>query len=178
MQCTATAKSGLRCKFAVLNGRDVCFQHAPELRKERQAAQSRGGRARRGSLTVLPTEPFDLGDPAKISALLTTAANLLRAGQLDAKCVHALGHLADCALKAYVLSTQKPQLDRIERLLEAQPNRTANPAEAEVMLRFAPEEEFEIAARRRLQDKAHDEADGEPSLTDDDFDPDPIGAGE
>jgi hypothetical protein len=61
-------------------------------------------------------------------------------------------------LKTYVLLEGKQQMDRIEKLLEAQRNRPADPAAAEEVLRFAPEEDFEIAARRRREEVAHPEA--------------------
>jgi len=173
MTCKAKTSSGLHCKACAQSGSEYCFFHDVGSSKERQASQSRGGRARKLSVALLPVEPFDVSDPTKISAMLTKAANLLRTGQLDAKRVHALGHLADCALKAYVLSTKKQQLDRIERLLEAQRNRPADPDEAEAMLRFVPEEEIEVAARRMLQAEAHDDADSAASLVDD-FIPGPI----
>jgi hypothetical protein len=157
MKCTAKTKSGLLCQVQALGGSALCYFHAPQLLKERQAAQSRGGRAHTRSVDALPIDEFDLTQPAGIQQMLTAAANLLRTGRMDAKRVHALGHVGDTALKAYTLSTEKQQLERIEKLLEAHRNRPADPAAAEALLQFAPEGEFEIAAKQRLQDKLNAE---------------------
>ena len=43
-QCTATTKSGERCKVAALTGEDTCFFHSPTHITKRHAAVSKGGR--------------------------------------------------------------------------------------------------------------------------------------
>lgn len=145
MVCQAQSKSGYRCKAQAQSGSDFCFFHNPASRNERETAQRRGGQANARSLAAIPDADIDLSDPSRILTLVTRAANLVCCGRLDAKRAHALGHLADCALKAYALGTLKQRQDRIERLLEEQRNRPADPGEAERILHFVPEDEIQPA---------------------------------
>ena len=169
MTCQAKTSSGLHCKIRAQSGSEYCFFHDVRSRKERQAAQSRGGRARKLSRSPLPVEPFDFSEPAKMLVALTEMANLQRVGRVDAKTVHALAHLVECALKIHSQTVFKQQLDHIERLLEAHRKRPADPAEAEAMLRFAPAEKWETSQPPQPQD----EADPAPPFAVDDFAPNP-----
>ena len=140
MNCQARNSFGLPCGAPAQNESAFCFSHDPALATKRRDAQSRGGRARAHSVAALPVPELDLSDPTKIPAMLTNIANLLRIGKLDAKRAHAIGHLADCALKAYKIGEAKLQLDRVEQLLEAHRNRRADSADPDSMLQFAADE--------------------------------------
>jgi hypothetical protein len=154
MKCTAKNQSGDPCGAPSQSGSEFCFSHDPGSREARKEAQRKGGLARTRSVAPIPVGEIDLSDPAKIVAMVTRVANQVCVGRLDAKRAHALGHLADCALKAIHLGAFKRQQDHIERMLEEERNRPANLAEAEHMLRFVPVDEDEPPARTQRREVA------------------------
>ena len=57
-----------------------------------------------------------LSEPAKILQVISLAANRVLRGEMDAKIVHALGHLVQCALRAYELGELAGKIAPLERL--------------------------------------------------------------
>src|ERR1700722_158294 len=97
--CKSKTLIGGPCQAPILSGSEYCLFHDPSSREARKAAQRAGGKARARSVAPIPFGEIDLGDPTKIPAVMTHTANLVCAGRLDAKRAHAIGHLAECALK-------------------------------------------------------------------------------
>ena len=159
MQCKARNQSGGPCKAPSQGGSEFCFIHDPGSREARQAAQRRGGQARARTVAAVPVGEIDLTDPTQIPAEMTRVATLVCSGRLDAKQAHAVGHLADCSLKAFLLGAQQQKLDHIERLLEEQRNRPADLREVERMVHFVPADEGKPAElpqpRKVASEKSH-----------------------
>ncbi len=140
MQCNGQSQTGERCRNPSQSGSNFCFFHDDASSTKRREAQRRGGQANGRSIVALPVAQADLSTPAGILGLLTRAANGVCSGRLDPKEAHALGHLADSALKAHALMAGTQQLDRIERLLDEQRSRPADPDEVDRMLNFVPDD--------------------------------------
>ena len=158
MQCKARNQSGGPCKAPSQGGSEFCFIHDPRLSEARKAAQRKGGQARARSVAALPVGEIDLSDPTKIPAEMTRVATLVCSGRLDAKQAHAVGHLADCSLKAFLLGAQQQKLDHIARLLEEQRNRPADLREVERMLHFVPVDDDKPAELPQRRDVASAES--------------------
>jgi hypothetical protein len=62
-------------------------------------------------------------------------------GLMEVDQAHAIGTLSQGALKAYAVSIDTQQKNRVERLLEEYRNRPADNRDADSMLRFAPDDD-------------------------------------
>jgi len=161
MKCKSTS-DGRPCRARAQAGSDFCFFHDSEVSERRRDAQSRGGQGHRRTLVVLPETELDFTSPEEIKPLLALVARRLLGGELDAKTGHAVCHAIDTALRAYLLGDQKAQMDRIERLLEADRNWKPQHSEVADLLRFAPDETIEN--REKLnQGKTENEVDESPT---------------
>ena len=171
MHCEANTKVGTRCRALALGGSRFCFFHDSTLLEARKRAQTEGGRASGRTREALPVDEFELSDPVKILAMLTVATNLVFSGRLDAKRAHALGHLADCALKAYPLGKAKEMQELILQRLEEHHTRPPDFGEADRLLRFVQDDgEIGFAGLPQRRDEAH----AEPLFANEDHARDPV----
>jgi hypothetical protein len=100
--CRHTKPDGQACRAAPRAGREWCFHHDPDSRRERQAARRKGGRASRKPSVTLAATVADvaLGTVPEVVAFLAATANQVRRGELDVKAGNCLAYIASIVLRA------------------------------------------------------------------------------
>ena len=115
-QCTATTKSGARCKGVALSDESLCFVHAPSVQARRDESRRLGGRnksnlaraAKTWAATGREIEAEDL--PAILRAMIID----VRMGSIEPSVASAIATLA----KASVSITTEIDLERRIQALE------------------------------------------------------------
>lgn len=138
MICRGKTQSG-PCRARVQSGSRFCFFHDPESRERRQEAQRKGGSRKALIPAALPAFDLDYSKLENIPPMIALVNNMMLSRQLDAKTGHAVFHGIDTALRVHSLSALKRQMDKVERLLEAERNRHVDQSDVDELLRFEPD---------------------------------------
>ena len=117
-QCTATTKSGARCKGVALSDESLCFVHAPSMQARRDESRRRGGQAKSNAARAAKMWAATGREiaPDDLPAMLRAAILDVRVGTIEPSVATAIATLA----KASVAITTDIDLERrIEALEQA-----------------------------------------------------------
>jgi hypothetical protein len=115
-RCSATARSGERCKSAPLHGTKLCALHTGDTASRLGAI---GGR-RRAIFNPENLEPFSAPkDAGDLLRLLATTICEVRAAKIDTRAASAIGYLSSGFLKAYETADIAARLAALESRVQA-----------------------------------------------------------
>jgi len=107
-RCQDVMEDGQRCKQKAWRGKQVCYQHDPEMAELRRKA---GRPAYAEASAGKPRNPVRLMTTRDVQELLAETAEDLRAGTIGAGEAYATGYLAQLALAAQGAARRESKLD-------------------------------------------------------------------
>lgn len=114
-QCTATTKTGVRCR-APVTADGLCLSHHPDMRDKMRLGQSRGGSARSNANRAARALPADLKG---VGEMLLQAMRDVRDDKLAPNKAQALAALANSYRSVYETGAVAVKLDEIDARLKA-----------------------------------------------------------
>jgi hypothetical protein len=117
--CSAITKAGARCKASAMDGYQWCFNHHPDLAKERSANARRGGRSG-GKGRAHPIARAH--EAREIRGELKRLAKAVEKGELDRGVGAIVGTLLNYALGALRTELKAQELDDLIPRIEALEN--------------------------------------------------------
>ncbi len=117
-RCSFLRPDGTACQAYAVTGREFCFFHDPELRAERLAAASRGGKGRKKPDPLLFLEELDLSDPEGIQCALGEAFLAVRSGRLDPRRGNCLALIGNALLRWIQQREMQEQMDLVQEQVD------------------------------------------------------------
>lgn len=116
MKCKKILRSGLHCQANHMKASLFCFRHAPETRRARVIASSKGGQNR--ALRGFYGTEIRLNSPSDIRKFIGLVINGVWTGQVPVSVGSSMGFLTRCWLEAYEASDLQNRLKDIEDKLK------------------------------------------------------------
>lgn len=116
-QCTATTKTGDRCKGMALAGESLCFAHSPSVANRRTASRRRGGQAKSNAARaakVWAAIGREIPDD-DLPALLKAAIIDVRAGRIEPNVATSIATLAKAAVAITVDIDLEKRIEALEQ---------------------------------------------------------------
>ena len=112
-KCSAIARSGSRCRAAVLPGRPFCFLHDPLAEPARREGARKGGRARSNAARAKKQIPEAL-TPEELAGGLSLLFRRLVAGQTEPRVATAAATIAKALLEVRAATEIEERLQALE----------------------------------------------------------------
>ncbi len=119
-RCKGTNCKGQPCGSRPTLGSRYCFFHDPQKKKDRAAAQSRGGRNAQARLqTACPELPdVTLKSAHDVLDLVSETISMLRRGEMDRSVCSTIGYLCQVVLKSIEQGLIDDRVSKIEETLK------------------------------------------------------------
>jgi hypothetical protein len=120
IQCAATKRNGQPCAAYAVAGGDFCFWHDPDRQADRDAACSRGGKARHGRAigTTGAGDSVALSTVADVVCILRDTIRDCLALENSIARARTMGYLAGMAVRALEVSELEARVEALERTLK------------------------------------------------------------